>query len=310
MSGVDLIFILKKLTHLKSLDLQYNKITDFSALQTHINLESLNAGQNGAKNVKDFTKCAKLQTLVLNMNQINDCSGLEELVNLKVLNLAYNLFTNIYPLQNLINLTQLDLQCTRFEEFTPLTQLVKLEALFLLDCQINNISFLKPLVNLVTLNISANYIISIYELHFLTKLKILDIYSNQIVDCNPLSGLQLNRLQMYNNNILSVDFDVSELKHCDVSYNKITDISNLPKQCIKMGQMEQSQQDQLLHKRLVTIYKYYNWMLISRKTISSLKKFNTQISNNINRDIKVQQERIRYILMLSVEFFRVEQNDQ
>ncbi|CAL6040797.1 leucine-rich_repeat domain-containing protein [Hexamita inflata] len=129
MNGIDLIFILKKM-NLKSLDLQYNKITDFSPLQTHYNLHSLNLAYNGAKNVKDFINCSELQNLVLNMNQINDCSGLEQLINLQILNLGYNQFKNIYPIQNLVNLTWLDLQCNRFEDFSPLAQLVKLETLF------------------------------------------------------------------------------------------------------------------------------------------------------------------------------------
>ncbi|CAL6025252.1 leucine-rich_repeat domain-containing protein [Hexamita inflata] len=147
MNGIDLIFILKKM-NLKSLDLQYNKITDFSPLQTHYNLHSLNLAYNGAKNVKDFIKCSELQTLVLNMNKINDCSGLEQIINLQILNLGYNQFKNINPLQNLVNLTWLDSQCNRFEDFSPLSQLVKLEALFLLDCQISNISFLTKLVKI------------------------------------------------------------------------------------------------------------------------------------------------------------------
>ncbi|CAL5985019.1 Conserved_hypothetical protein [Hexamita inflata] len=309
MSGIDLIFILKKL-NLKSLDLQYNKITDFFPLQTHYNLHSLNLAYNGAKNVKDFIKCSQLQTLVLNMNQIDDCSGLEQLVNLQVLNLAYNQFKNIYPLQNLINLTWLDLQCNRFKDFAPLTQLVKLEALFLLDCQISNIGFLKKLVNLETLNISANQIVSIYELHFLTKLKILDIYSNQISDCNPLSGLQLKRLQMNRNNILSVDFDVSELIHCDVSYNKIADISQLPKQCIKMGQTEQTPQEALLLGRLQTIYKQYNWLQAKRRTRSSMKLSHKKITENISNNLGAQRAAIQLILNLSTELFRAEQISQ
>ena len=81
---------LEKLTQLKELRLDYNKLTDVKGLEKLTQLTWLNLGKNKLTSVKGLEKLTQLTKLGLGRNRLTDVEGLEKLTHLGELSLTYN----------------------------------------------------------------------------------------------------------------------------------------------------------------------------------------------------------------------------
>ena len=204
--GINKIGTLKYFKNLTSLSLQFNQISDFSAL----------------------SELTKLSFLCLNNSQISDISVLSGLTNLKDLGLSDNQINDISALSGLTNLTSLHLQNNQISNISALSGLTKLTTLFLDNNQISDISALSGLTNIGILNMSQNQISDISALSGLMNLIELSLGNNQISDISTLSGLELLRgLSMKNNEIndISALSGLVNLKHLSLADNPIEDFS-------------------------------------------------------------------------------------
>ena len=160
-------------THLSTLFLNNNYITDISPLRGLTNLRVLNLS-----NLKpDWT--------TLPNNQIMDISPLRGLTNLSILDLSGNQITDISPLRGLSNLWYpLNLSNNRIADISPLGGLTKLYELRLSNNQITNISPLRGLSKLHRLYLDQNQVTDISALVSTYGLSPVSYYVN--LSLNPL----------------------------------------------------------------------------------------------------------------------------
>jgi len=91
------------------LNLEFNKISDYSFLEDFENLFSLNLEGNGISDISFLEDFKKLTHLDLEGNRISDISALKNLKNLSNLNLKDNKISDISFLKNFEKLTSLGL---------------------------------------------------------------------------------------------------------------------------------------------------------------------------------------------------------
>ena len=168
------------LTHLV---LEYNRISNISALSGLTNLTVLDVGDNQISDISALAGLTKLTELYLYHNQISDISVLAGLTNLTDLELNYNQISDISALAGLANLTKLYLYVNQISNISPLSGLTNLTKLGLHVNQISNISPLSGLTNLTWLGLSDNQISDISALSLLENL--LRLY----LSINPLNCL-------------------------------------------------------------------------------------------------------------------------
>jgi internalin A len=121
-----------------NLRLSLNNISDFdlSPLQILTHLTTLYLGENQISNLSPLKTLSHLTTLHLNDNQISDLSPLQSLTNLTTLNLRNNQISDLSPLQTLANLTSLNLRNNQISDPSPLQTLTNLTSLNLHNNQI------------------------------------------------------------------------------------------------------------------------------------------------------------------------------
>lgn len=102
-AGLTDISGLEKMSHLKNLNLQGNRITDISILGGFKDLSFLNLSGNGIAAVDALAGLTKLTSLNLSDNAITDVSALAKLTGLKGLNLRGNPIADLAPIQHLID---------------------------------------------------------------------------------------------------------------------------------------------------------------------------------------------------------------
>src|SRR5690242_2813536 len=100
---------LKNNTHVISLDLSINQISDIWPLAELINLQQLFLEGNKIYNIQSLAKLHNLKNLVLAQNDIGDIQPLADLVNLEFLILSKNKISQIQILEKLVNLIKLEL---------------------------------------------------------------------------------------------------------------------------------------------------------------------------------------------------------
>ncbi|CAL5970217.1 leucine-rich_repeat domain-containing protein [Hexamita inflata] len=136
-------------------------------------------------------------------------TGFEQMKQLMILSLNDNQLSQINFISSLINLTNLNVCSNIIKDLSPLQNLIQLKEINLNFNKIQDISPLKKLVKLEIIHINSNQIIDIHPLKYLKELSQLYIRQNKIITIKPLQSL-------------------SKLVICDVNYNFIQDMSNMP----------------------------------------------------------------------------------
>ncbi len=237
---------INELTHLKSLNLSFNKIRDYSFLENFPNLETLDLSFDLIDKVSfwDFSlgtpnlntrgyhsleKLNKLRTLSLRDHKLNDYSFLENLPSLESLDLSKNNLSNCNFLEKLSNLQSLNLSENHIADFNFLTKFSQLQSLTLNKCSIKDITFLEKLSKLEILHLNENYIKDIHTLKKLNNLYILDLSFNYIEDIYPLLHFIEKRMPILLNSIYSLNKGVNQI---NLSHNPI---SSPPIEILKQG---------------------------------------------------------------------------
>ncbi len=121
----------RKLSSIKELDLNNNKIGDIQPLQSLTQLTSLNLGGNKISDITPLKSLTNLTWLYLGFNQISDITPLPSLTNLSWLYLNNNKIGDIKPLQSLTKLTEIFVNNNQISDIKPLASLTKLTTLSL-----------------------------------------------------------------------------------------------------------------------------------------------------------------------------------
>ena len=171
-------------------------------------LTSLDAAEQGIRNLAGLEFATNLRRLGLSFNNIADVSPLAGLTNLTGLWLYANNIANVSPLEGLTQLEILSLGSNSIADVLPLAGLTRLEILFLSTNSIADVSPLEGLTNLIDLYLSANNIANVSPLEGLTNLIDLYLSANNIANVSPLEGLTRLETMNLESNIIA---DVSSL---------------------------------------------------------------------------------------------------
>ena len=220
------------LTALTSLYLDYNSISDISALEDLTALTYLNLSNTSISDISPLQNLTKLRQLYLEFNSISDISPLQNLTKLRLLYLGYNSISDISALQNMTALTSLDLHYNSISDISALEDLTSLTNLYLSYNSISDISVLENLTALTGLGLSNNSISDISVLENLTALTGLSLSHNSISDISALQNMTaLIELLLDNNSISDISTlqNMTALTRLYLSGNSISDISALGK---------------------------------------------------------------------------------
>jgi len=196
---------IKKLTHLKELNLKHNNITKINNISFLDHLELLNLSFNSITQIKNLNSFENLKELRLSHNQIEEINHLEGLTSLQTLFLGYNKIKRIKNLDNLQNLEFLSLRNNAITEIEGVKSLSNLRYLDLSNNQIKVLKGLYPLQNLHSLHLGNNRIESTEEIGSLINLKELYLDNNQIHQLKPLNSIHhLSIFSLINNKIVNL----------------------------------------------------------------------------------------------------------
>ena len=178
------------LTSLTALYLDFNSISDISALDDLTSLTTLSLQNNSISDISALDDLTSLTTLSLQNNSISDISTLDDLTSLTDLYLSSNSINDISALDDLTSLTTLSLDSTSISDISALDDLTSLTVLYLSFNSISDISALDDLTELRELALSFNSISDVSALEDLTSLTDLYLRDNPILDYGPLHRLK------------------------------------------------------------------------------------------------------------------------
>ena len=136
-------------------------------------------------------RIAELRTLNAPNQGIKQLVGIEHAVSLQDLRLPFNEISDLMPLASLTRLKRLYLYKTLVSDLSPLRGLIQLEDVDLSGCKISDISPLSDLKALVKLNLRVNRITDVRSLATLVNLEVLYVDKNLINDHTSLDDLSL-----------------------------------------------------------------------------------------------------------------------
>lgn len=240
------------LQNLKVLDLTYNKLTDITPLSSLVKLEKVcfgvktegfgTGGNTSTNRIENIDALADLKNLeYLNMGGVGlkDVTGLRNLTNLKTLIMSYNDVEDISVFGYLSNLEVLSLDSNKVKDFEVISGLTNLKVLSLYNMGISNISFIENLTNLEKLSIAGNNISDITSLRDMVNLRELSIASNsKIDDISVFENFEkLQRISIANNDIedISVLEKLDDLEQINLGGNRIKDLSYIDKDSIQLN---------------------------------------------------------------------------
>ncbi|CAL5989398.1 leucine-rich_repeat domain-containing protein [Hexamita inflata] len=152
---------------------------------------------------------SKITNLQFTNSPQTNFTGLEQMKQLMILSLNDNQLSQINFISSLINLTNLNVCSNIIKDLSPLQNLIQLKEINLNFNKIQDISPLKKLVKLEIIHLNSNQVIDVHPLKYLKELTQLYIRQNKIITIKPLHSL-------------------TKLAICDLNYNFIQDISNMP----------------------------------------------------------------------------------
>ena len=174
---------------LTSLDAAEQGIRNLAGLEFATNLRRLGLSFNNIADVSPLEGLTNLTGLWLYANNIADVLPLEGLTRLEILSLGSNSIADVSPLEGLTRLEILSLSTNSIADVSPLEGLTNLRILYLRANNIANVSPLEGLTNLLDLYLSANNIADVSPLEGLTRLETMNLESNIIADVSPLVRL-------------------------------------------------------------------------------------------------------------------------
>ena len=176
--------------NLKSLRAKEAGITDLSGLEHATHLTTLNLSKNEISNLTPLKNLLDLNHLNLYSNALTDLGSLSGLENLTFLDVGKNVITDIAGLEDVTSLTSLYLDDNKLTDFSDLSSLTGLSVLSLSRTGISDLSVLENLTDLTQLYLTGNEISSITALSKLPKLGWLFLAQNQISDVSPLVDMK------------------------------------------------------------------------------------------------------------------------
>jgi Leucine-rich repeat (LRR) protein len=127
-------------SHVVTLNLSGNQISNISPLQSLTNLSDLNLSGNRISDVASLRSLTKLTRLTLSNNTISNLASMESLTGLTYLDLRNNEINNISSLGSLTRLTELNLSSNKITDIMPLRSLKNLDKLTIFNNPIQPIS--------------------------------------------------------------------------------------------------------------------------------------------------------------------------
>ncbi|MDE0297677.1 MAG: leucine-rich repeat domain-containing protein [Candidatus Poribacteria bacterium] len=149
---------------IQRLNLEYNNISDISAVSGLTDLTWLRLGQNSISDISAVAGLTNLTWLALGNNSVSDISALAGLTNLEWLVLSDNFVSNISSVGTLTNLSNLFLSTNSISDISAVARLTNLRALNLASTSISDISAIGRLTNLEFLSLQNNTISDISPL--------------------------------------------------------------------------------------------------------------------------------------------------
>jgi len=147
-----------------TLDAGISWIHSIEGAQHLINVTNLRLNYNQISDISAVAGLTNLTYLRLNNNQISDISAVAGLINLTTLELRDNQISDISAIAGLINLTYLKLWDNQISDISTISGLTNLTSLNLTENQIIDISAVAGLINLTTLYLNDNQITDIFPL--------------------------------------------------------------------------------------------------------------------------------------------------
>lgn len=161
-------------------------VSNLQGLQYATNLKTLYLDFNRVSDLSPIKGLSKLTSLQLFSNQVSDVSPLAGLTTLTNLRLDYNRISDVSALAGLTNLTDLKVGGSQLTDISALAGLTKITNLQLYENRISDVSPLAGLTNLTWLDLDTNQIADVSPLAGLTKLSTLYLFSNRISDISAL----------------------------------------------------------------------------------------------------------------------------
>jgi len=191
--GIDDITGLEQLTHLETVRLSRNNISDISAIGLTPSIKTLFISSNaGISNIGPLQSLKNINNLFMSGNNVSDLSSLGTLSTLKVLEI-YNLesASDLSPIGDLNELTILKITgAVNVADFSALESLTNLFTLSISNSGSVNVPSLDVLPDLRRLSFVGNNMTDVSQLSSLTNLLFLDLsYSNVTTGVSSLSAL-------------------------------------------------------------------------------------------------------------------------
>ncbi|TEW48491.1 leucine-rich repeat domain-containing protein [Psychromonas algicola] len=242
------ISILESMSHLKEVNLEYNKIAGSFSLNSLGNLTELNLRGNSLKQLSLAKEQTNLKKIDLEGNKIQDISFINKLPKLTRINLNSNNVHHIPNLKNAKRLSNLELGNNHIEDIEELGSLTrlnriilsknaisdasvlskfsKLSSIMLMGNKVSDLSFLSGHTHLIELGLSNNKLKNLEALQNIENIQILVLINSGIKDISFLkSNKNINTLFLSGNEIedLSPLGDLDQIVALRVDNNNISD---------------------------------------------------------------------------------------
>jgi len=247
--GVTNLAGLEAARNLVTLDLQINRLTNFSLPSELAKLNTLDVSVNALSNCFLPNGLTNLGKLVLEANQLRSLTLPADLAGLHSLNLANNQIANFDP-SKLTNLAVLDLGFNSFTHFSLPTGLTNLTTFLMKGNPLTNVTVPGDMLALTNLQVDQNQLTSFALPQGLTNLQVLNLFFNQLTNLSLPSDLRaLTELNLDFNRFTSLSLptnltrlsalhlranlltnfnlpaELSELTYLDLSTNQLTNVT-------------------------------------------------------------------------------------
>ena len=228
--------------NLVSLDLQINRLTNFSLPTELTNLITLDVSINPLTNFvlpSGLTNLASLTLEGAGLTNLTLPAGLARLTNLDLEN---NYLTSFNELSNLTGLVDLDLGFNLFTNFSCPGGLTNLSTFYFAGNPLTNVTFPPGLAAMTELNVSQNLLTSFALPTGMTNLIELNLFFNQLTNLTLPNDLRnLIDLNLDFNHLTSLDFpaNLTSLGFLHLRANQFTNF-NLPAELTSLTYLDVS----------------------------------------------------------------------
>ena len=203
--------VLSNFPNMKKLNLQGNKIDDFSYIENCKEIESLNLSNTGAGAISLFSNLSKTESLGVNIDQVINVLEPSKFSKLSELRLDGDSIKNIESLSNLVELKTLSLNNNKIRDISFLSNLKKLEELEAGNNEIEDISVIRNFEQLEELIMPENKIKDVSPMEELI-VRYFDLSNNRIFDFSKYNfkyELMSGHNFFYYSDLLANDQDVT-----------------------------------------------------------------------------------------------------